>query len=321
MTNHPVATPPSPTDTSFDRPWPRFDEARWPATRDYLHLLSQMLGKLRIALAPPLPEWFHASLALTPRGLTTRLLPIEAGAIEASLDLIDGVIRLSATEGRRKTVRLVPARPIAAIWTDLRAALDELGVAADLWDKPQERVDETPFSLDERARDFDPTLAAGWLALITEIHATFEAWRSPFFGRSGVNFWWGGFDLTVALYNGRHATPRPGSNYIMRHDLDAEHLTIGFWPGDDNNEPMFFSYLVPEPPDCPAYPMDVLTTSWAPTRAEWVLPYDALRDRPDRHDVVRRFMDAGYRAAGDLAGWDLATLTYVAPPPAPRGPR
>ena len=321
MTNPPVATPPSPTDTSLDRPWPRFDEARWPATRDYLHLLSQMLGKLRIALAPPLPEWFHASLALTPRGLSTRLLAIEAGAIEASLDLVDGVIRLSATDGRLRAIGLVPARPIAAIWTDLRTSLDELGVAVDLWDKPQERVDETPFSLDERVRDYDPALAAGWLALMTEIHATFEAWRSPFFGRSGVNFWWGGFDMTVALYNGRHATPRPGSNYIMRYDLDAEHLTIGFWPGDDNNEPMFFSYLVPEPPDCPAYPMDVLTTSWAPTRAEWVLPYEAVRDRPDRHDVVRRFMDAGYRAARDLAGWDLAALTYVAPPPAPRGRR
>ena len=321
MTNPPVATPPSPTDTSLDRPWPRFDEARWPATRDYLHLLSQMLGKLRIALAPPLPEWFHASLALTPRGLSTRLLAIEAGAIETSLDLVDGVIRLSATDGRLRAIGLVPARPIAAIWTDLRTSLDELGVAVDLWDKPQERVDETPFSQDVRVRDYDPALAAGWLALMTEIHATFEAWRSPFFGRSGVNFWWGGFDMTVALYNGRHATPRPGSNYIMRYDLDAEHLTIGFWPGDDNNEPMFFSYLVPEPPDCPAYPMDVLTTSWAPTRAEWVLPYEAVRDRPDRHDVVRRFMDAGYRAAGDLAGWDLAALTYGAPPPAPRGRR
>ena len=150
MTNPPVATPPSPTDTSLDRPWPRFDEARWPATRDYLHLLSQMLGKLRIALAPPLPEWFHASLALTPRGLSTRLLAIEAGAIEASLDLVDGVIRLSATDGLLRAIGLVPARPIAAIWTDLRTSLDELGVAVDLWDKPQERVDETPFSQDPR---------------------------------------------------------------------------------------------------------------------------------------------------------------------------
>ena len=32
--------------------WPRFPvDGRWPATRDYLHLTSQMLGKLRLALS------------------------------------------------------------------------------------------------------------------------------------------------------------------------------------------------------------------------------------------------------------------------------
>jgi hypothetical protein len=313
-----VPTPASHPDTELDRPWPRLDEARWPATRDYLHLLSQMLGKVRVALAPPLPEWFHASLGLTPRGLTTRLLPGPAGAIEASLDLDDGVLRLSASGGRNETIPVAPGRPISAIWRDLGQVLEELGVSVDLWDKPQERADVTPFSIDDRARDYDPVLGARWLALITDVQAMFEVWRSPFFGRSGVNFWWGGFDITVALYNGRHAIPRPGSNYLMRYDLDAEHLTIGFWPGDDDNEPMFFSYLVPEPANCPVYPMDVPSTSWAPTRAEWVLPYEAVRDRSDRLDVVRRFMDAAYRAAGDLAGWDLRALTYVPPPRAPR---
>jgi hypothetical protein len=312
-----VPTPTPQRDAELDRPWLRLDEARWPATRDYLHLLSQMLGKVRVALAPPLPEWFHAPLALTPRGLTTRLLSAPGGAIEASLDLVDGVLRLSADGGRVETVAVVPARPIAAIWTDLRAALDELGVHVDLWDKPQERADVTPFSRDDRSRDYDPELGARWLALITDVHALFEVWRSPFFGRSGVNFWWGGFDITVALYNGRHAIPRSGSNYLMRYDLDAEHLTVGFWPGDDDNEPMFFSYLVPEPAGCPIYPIDVPSTSWAPTRAEWVLPYEAVRDRSDRLDVVRRFMEAAYRAAGDLAGWKLSDYAYVQPSPAP----
>jgi hypothetical protein len=213
-----------------------------------------MLGKLRVALAPPLPERFHASLAVTTRGLTTRLLPIPAGAVEASLDLVDGVIRLSATAGRIETIDLVPARPIAGIWSQFREVLKDLGVKVDLWDKPQELADVTPFSLDERPRDYDPALGVSWLALTTEIHAMFEEWRSPFFGRSGVNFWWGGFDISVALYNGRHAIPRPGSNYLMRYDLDAEHLTIGFWPGDRGHDPMFFAYLVPEPANCAAYP-------------------------------------------------------------------
>jgi hypothetical protein len=298
--------------------WPAFRaDGRWLATRDYLHLISQMLGKLRLALAPPLPEWFHASLSLTPRGLTTRLLATPDGAIETSLDIVDGVLRLSTTGDRIETVDLVPARPISAIWSDLRAALGDLGVSVDLWDMPQERTDRTPFSIDDRPRDYDPALGASWLALITDVHALFDAWRSPFFGRSGVNFWWGGFDITVALYNGRHAIPPVGSNYLMRHDLDAEHLTMGFWPGDEDHDPMFFAYLVPQPFDCAAYPMDVPSAAWAPAMEEWVLPYEAVRAAPDRHDVVRRFMDTAYRAAGDLAGWSLAAHTYVTPKGAP----
>jgi len=298
--------------------WPRLPaDGRWPATRDYLHLVSQMLGKLRLALTLPLPEWAHTPLTLTPHGLTTRLLPIPGGALEASLDLVDGAIRVSATGGRVETIRLVPARPISTIWSEFRSTVESMGAVASLWDKPQERADATPFSLDHRARDYDPALGAAWLGLITDVHALFDAWRSPFFGRSGVNFWWGGFDITVTLYNGRPALPPPGSNYLMRHDLDAEHLTIGFWPGDEGNDPMFFAYLVPEPAECEGYPIDAPSTAWVAAMREWVLPYEALRERTDRHEVVRRFMDAAYRAAGDLAGWDLPALTYAAPAPAP----
>ncbi len=298
--------------------WPRFPvDGRWPATRDYLHLTSQMLGKLRLALASPLPEWSHASLALTPRGLTTGLLPIPTGAVEASLDLVDGVVAVSASGGRIETVNLVPARPVAEIWSGFTKVLEDLGVPVHLWDKPQERADVTPFSLDDRPRDLDPALAAAWLALLSDIYFMFETWRSPFFGRSEVDFWWGGFDLTVSLYNGRRADPRPGSNYLLRHDLDAEHLSVGFWMGDEGHAPMFYAYVVPEPPGCPEYAFEAPSAAWAATMGEWVLPYEAVREQPDPGDVIRRFMDAAYRAAGDLAGWDLASFTYVPPEHAP----
>src|SRR6185503_4425001 len=82
-------------------------------------------------------------------------------------------------------------------------------------------------------------------------------------------------------------------------------------------EAMFFAYLVPEPAECAAFPMDVPSTAWAAEMKEWVLPYAAVRARPDHIDVIRRFMDAAYRAAGDLAGWDLSAFTYAPPSPAP----
>jgi len=295
--------------------WPSLERSiARAATQDYLHLVTQMLGKLRLALAAPLPGWSHASLALTPRGLTTRSLPAENGSVEATLDLVDSVIRVSSSDGQIRTVELVPGRPVAEIWSGFRGALGDLGIDVDLPDKPQERADVTPFSEDRRGRTYDGALAAGWFALLTELNAMFDEFRSPFFGRSNVGFWWGGFDLSVVLFNGRHATPRAGSNYILRYDHDAEHLSFGFWPGDDDHEAMFFAYVVPEPIECAQYPIDIKTAGWAPAMGEWVMSYRAALEAPDPAADVRQFMERVLGAARDLAGWDLESLTYVAPP-------
>ena len=301
------------TDRST-RDWPTFERtAEWAATQDFLHLVTQMIGKLRLALAPPLPEWSHAALALSPRGLTTGALPWRGGSVEATVDIAEGVIRIASSDGRTQGIGVTPGRTIAEIWSDLGHALEALGIDAILWDKPQERVDATPFSLDHRPRALDPALAASWFALMTELHGVFDDWRSPFFGRSRVSFWWGGFDLTVELFNGRHATPRDGANYLMRHDLDAEVLSLGFWPGSTKQAARFFGYIVPEPIDCARYPMDVGTAAWASTMGEWVLPYRDVRDTDDRLAMLGGFMDRVLRAAGDLGGWDLDAFTYARP--------
>lgn len=295
--------------------WPSLDRGGgWPGTQDYLHLVLQMLGKLRVALAAPLPEWGHTSLALTPRGLTTGAIAYGNGSVEGTLDLADDTLRLSTADGEAKAIDLVPAPPIASLWAWFTGTLRELGIDADLWDKPQERKDVTPFSEDDRTRTFDPRLARSWFVVLTELQGIFDEWRAPFFGRSSVSFWWGGFDFTVVLFNGRHATPRQGSDYIMRYDLDAEHISAGFWPGDERHEPTFFAYLVPEPPDCAVFPLEGDTAAWASAMGEWVLPYRAVLEADDRRAALVGFMDAVKRAAVELAGWDLESLTYAAPP-------
>ena len=230
------------------------------------------------------------------------------------LDLADHVIAVLASDGAKRTIDFVPARPIAEIWAEYSRALRDLEIVAPLWDKPQERSDATPFSEDSRPRDYDPALGAAWFGLLTRLHAEFDVWRSPFFGRTGVGFWWGGFDLSAVLFSGRHAVPRAGADYIMRYDLDAEQLVVGFWPGNDDREAQFFAYLVPEPPGCDKYPLEESAAGWAPALGEWILPYDAVRTAAEPHRVLRAFMGAMYQAAGTLGGWDLDQFTYARPP-------
>ena len=60
-----MSTVETPAARRLPADWPMFSsDGRWPATRNSLHLISQMLGKLRLALAPTLPGWAHAPLAL-----------------------------------------------------------------------------------------------------------------------------------------------------------------------------------------------------------------------------------------------------------------
>ena len=50
----------------------------WQATKDTLHLWSQIVGKTRLALMPMRNHWWNATLYPSARGLTTRRMPVEA---------------------------------------------------------------------------------------------------------------------------------------------------------------------------------------------------------------------------------------------------
>ncbi len=273
-----------------------------------------MLGKLKLALAPALPEWNHASLQFSARGLTTSALPAGDRAVEASIDVFDSALSIATSDDQVRTIALDPPQPIAEVWRQFAAALDEVGIEVNLWDKPQELDDVTPFADDLRPRSIEPKLAQGWFALLSELHGVFDEWRSPFFGRSGVHFWWGGFDMSVVLFNGRHATPPAKANWIGRYDLDAEHVTVGFWPGDSQHDARFYGYVVPEPPGCPDYRLELPSASWAPSMGEWVLDYESVRKASDRRQLIIAFADTILAAARDLAGWPLEEFTYVRPP-------
>jgi len=273
-----------------------------------------MMGKLRLALSPSQPEWFHASLELGARGLTTGAVPCGDRSIEVRLDIPDGALVLHASDRSSRRIPLQPGRPIAEIWADYRAALADLGVDAEMPDRPQELADTTPLSEDHRERTWDAASVASWFTAITAIRNVFDEWRSPFFGRTGVEFWWGAFDLTVLAFTGRRATPPADANFIMRYDLDAEFLALGFWPGDAQNDALFYGYIVPEPPGCAVRPLDAPGAGWVATMGEWVLPYEVVRSTPDPRRALLAFMQSVYRAAGALGGWDLASFRYERPP-------
>lgn len=300
--------------------WPALPYAEWAPTKKTLHLVTQMLGKAKLALSPPQPEWWHARLFLDARGFTTGPVPHGSRVVTMGVDVFDGVVWLDDSDGRRAAVPIGPERSVAAIWVDFQRALAAVGLELDLWEKPQEVADLTPFSENAHDHVFVPEHAQRFHRVLSSVSAVYEEFRSPFFGRSGVQFWWGGFDLAVLLFNGRVAPAPTDRGHIMRYDLDAEHFNAGFWVGDDNVQtPGFFAYVVPRPPGCETAAIAPHYAGWVEEMGEWLMPYDEVRSCPDPRRAILDFLGGVYDVATSLGGWDAATHKYVVPPASSRG--
>ncbi len=299
--------------------WPELPYEQWAGTRKTVQLYTQILGKMKLALAPVQPEWLAASLEVGARGLTTGAMPWGTASVEVSLDFVDHVLRMALSDGRFAEFSLADGPTVAAVWAWATGVLADLGVEADLWDKPQEVEDTTRMSTDTRPVEYDTDAVAQWWTVISAVRGVFDEWRSPFFGRTHVPFWWGAFDLAVLRFTGKKAVAPEDRGYIMRYDLDAEFMNAGFWPGDQSAPgPIFYAYIYPKPPGCELASINPSGAAWIEQMGEWVMPYETALRSGDPRQAITDFLDCIYGIAGEYGGWDLPSFTYKEPAEPPR---
>ena len=88
--------------------WPELPLAAWRDTRDTLHLWTQVVGKIRLALTPWLNHSWHVALYVTARGLTTSPIAWHGGSFQIDFDFIDHVLWVRLSDGRFRQVMLKP---------------------------------------------------------------------------------------------------------------------------------------------------------------------------------------------------------------------
>ena len=69
--------------------WPELPYAAWLDTCATLHLWTQIVGKIRLALTPWLNHSWHVTLYVTVRGLTTSTIPYGSRSFEIEFDFLD----------------------------------------------------------------------------------------------------------------------------------------------------------------------------------------------------------------------------------------
>lgn len=298
--------------TAHGNDWPDLAVSKWTGTKRSLHMYAQMLGKMRVALSPSEPNWMFTRLFLNARGLSTGFIPFGRGSFEATLDVFDSTIVVARSDGEKRTVPLLPVRTIAEVYAAVTGALHELRLACYISTIPQEVPDTTPFDKDNRPSEYDPAAVVRWFQAMTATQTVFESWRTHFFGRTGIQLWWGAFDLALMLFSGRRVAPPTDRGYLMKYDLDAELMNVGIYLGDEQNAPFFYGYIYPEPPNAANLPVASPAT-WSTQLREWTMPYDDVRSLDDPGIGIEAFIDSIYKLCFTSAGWARDACVYEAP--------
>jgi hypothetical protein len=229
-----------------DSAWPALPLEPWKDTRDTLHMYMQVVGKIRLGLSPPEPEFGQVALYLTARGLTTGPMPYGDINLQIDFDFIDHQVYFTTSDGRLERLALLP-RSVRDFYADVLAALRALHIEVAINPKPQEVPNPIPFPDDIVHASYDASSVNAFWRILSSVDSVFKAFRAPYRGRhTPVNVWWGSCDLAYARYSGRAASPPPSAGYIMRHSMDAEEIAAGFWAGDDRYPaPAFYAYAYP----------------------------------------------------------------------------
>jgi hypothetical protein len=293
--------------------WPALPYAEWRDTRDTLHMYTQVIGKLRLALSPFEPEWGHVPLYVTARGLTTSPVPVGLRTFEAELDLLDHAVVLRTSDGRAERRPL--GGSVAQFYTEVMAALARMDVHVAISTLPSEVTDPIPFPDDTTHDTYDGEQAARFFQVLSMAAVVLKEHRAHFRGRSTpVHFFWGAFDLALSRYSGRPASTPPDAGIIARVGGDAEQICAGWWPGDERLPfPAFYAYGYPAPDGIADVRIEPRDAGWNAVAGEFLLEYDAARSTPDPRAAIRQFLGSTYAGAAALLGWD-ASLTQVDAP-------
>src|SRR5690349_14892405 len=134
--------------------WPELPYAAWKDTRDTLHLWTQVVGKVRLALTPWLNHSWHVALYVTARGLTTSLIPGGGNSFEIEFDFVNHALDIRSTDGNGTTLALRP-QPVAEFHERVMTALRDLGIVVTIKDLPCEIPDAIPFTADREHATYD----------------------------------------------------------------------------------------------------------------------------------------------------------------------
>jgi Family of unknown function (DUF5996) len=289
--------------------WPELSLSAWQDTYNTLHMWSQVVGKVRLALAPRLNHWWEVPLYVNAVGLTTSPIPYPRGIFEIQFNLLDHKLTVQTNHSTGATIKLAP-RSVADFYGMLMATLAELGIEVKIWPVPVEIPDPIPFDQDTAHASYDPEYANRFWRILVSVDSVFKEFRARFLGKSSPShFFWGSFDLAVTRFSGRRAPERVGADPITREAYSHEVISAGWWPGGgDIAGPAFYAYAAPEPEGFAQQTIQPAQAFYHPQLKEFLLMYDEVRQAASPRVTLLEFLQSTYNAGANTGKWDRKEL-------------
>ncbi|MFC4909793.1 DUF5996 family protein [Actinomadura gamaensis] len=290
---------------------PELPYAGWAATKDTLHLWTQIVGKIQMASTRPRNHWWHVTLRVDEHGYSTQRLLHDGVHFRISFDLVRHrlVVR---TRDREEAIPLRDGLSVAGFYYELEALLRELGVRVKIKPEPFGVPITTPFPDDAEHASYDPGAVERFRDALVWVDDAFSEFQSWFDGKaSPVQLFWHSFDLATARFSGRPAPPMDGADPVTAEAYSHEVISCGWWPGDRGHpQSAFYSYTHPEPDGLAEQPLSPAEAAWEPTGMthQARLPYDTVRTSDDPRGILLDFLQSAYAAGARTASWPYEEL-------------
>jgi hypothetical protein len=282
----------------------------WQDTALIVHIVTQIMGKVKLARLPLEPEWQNSLLDFTYDGYTSGLIPFEEDGKKLGFQLdykltkdTDTAIR---TDNVNSSFMIEDGDSIAKIYGKFMTMLERISLPTTINTKPQEMAHKTPFDEDSEARKYEPERAKEYFAMSLFAYSVLRDFTARYRSKKiNAKYFWGTFDTTSVLFGGEE-NPFSGNGIIEKVAFAENLIEFGFWPGDEAvPSPMFF--ILPYPfakTDYSAAGIKPDKAFYSKEKNEFFLSLeDVLRD-DDPKNALLSFFASGYEILTRGENWE-----------------
>ena len=286
--------------------------SEWADTKFTLHLISQILGKLKLETAQQEPQWAHVGLNLTPDGFSTGLLFQKNMAFQLDVDICNSQILINV-DGNVRSLELKSAKSIKAYFDEIMEALNSTGIRVTINPKPQEMAYKKNLNEDSTPLTFDQQQAMKGLRLFHLAQREQLKFVGPLRCRKmKPQLFWGTFDVSLLIVKNK-MEPFPEDKIIEKAAFDEQMIEYGFWLGDDKVDvPTFF--VLPYPfiyKDLNSATLKPKEAYYDPSLSEYFLGLENAVSSNGESHAIQEFFHSSFDILTQELQWEKTSHYFI----------